>query len=219
MSDTRRSQYPKDRNDVYNDRHVGYEDKQGLYGDKGSGRDGRADRKIAMHTSRYGARYAPYHTKQHQSWRAKERTEPRDNVRRLESYARDVHPASNERSSNVNKSEVRIPEGFGSAGKKIASKIVTPMRGDQDANVTQRHREIIRPISFSPKEKEMIDEDQMIGALTCMEVIGTSNNDDDMHDDEMIMVEHEDDFLGEDLMELEEQGLNSAVMSCIFSLF
>lgn len=83
--------------------------------------------------------------------------------------------------------EEKTQEGHGSASKKIASKIVTPMRGDQDANVTKCHKEIIRQISFSPKEKEMLDEDQMIGALTGMEIIGTSNNDVEMHDEGMLM--------------------------------
>lgn len=83
-----------------------------------------------------------------------------------EPYARDVHPASSERSSNVKQPEVQRHEDVGTGGKKIASKIVTPVRGDHDANVTKRHREMVRPISFSPKDKEMIDEDQMIGALT-----------------------------------------------------
>ncbi|KAJ4906250.1 Uncharacterized protein Rs2_09908 [Raphanus sativus] len=172
ISDARRTQYVTDRRDDKNVRHGGYHEAHGRYGDKGSWQNGHTDRK-ASHPTRYGTRYAPYHTKNHQSWRAKEHIQAREGVKRTESYALDVQPATSEKSSNVKTSEVKRQEGNESVGKKIASKIVTPVRGDQDVNVTKRHREVIRPISFSPKEKEMLDEDQMIGALTGMEIIGT----------------------------------------------
>ncbi|KAJ4894851.1 hypothetical protein Rs2_21645 [Raphanus sativus] len=115
MSDARRSQYPNDKRDAYNDMKSGYQEAQGWYGDKGSGRDDRHVRKIASHTSRYGARYAPYQTKQHQ-WRAKERVEPQHKEHRIEPYARDVQPATSERSSNVKTLVGRRHEDIGNGG-------------------------------------------------------------------------------------------------------
>ncbi|KAJ4917688.1 Uncharacterized protein Rs2_03238 [Raphanus sativus] len=55
------------------------------------------------------------------------------------------------------------------------------------------------------------DDDQMIGALTEMEIGGTSNNDEGAYDAEMMLVEHEDDLMGDDLMELEAEGSKSKV--------
>ncbi|KAJ4917240.1 Uncharacterized protein Rs2_02790 [Raphanus sativus] len=88
-----------------------------------------------------------------------------------------------------------------SSARKIASTIVTPSRVENtmESNVTVRNMSEGRTLSFSPSNgKEPIAcDDQIIGALTDMEMMDQSNG--DMMEEDV----EDDDLLGIDLMEME----------------
>ncbi|KAF3505510.1 hypothetical protein F2Q69_00006359 [Brassica cretica] len=58
-----------------------------------------------------------------------------------------------------------------SSGKRIASQIVTPTRHDIDDNVTKRPRVSPRLLTFSPTEKTLPADSQIIGALNGMKIV------------------------------------------------
>ncbi|WZZ72749.1 hypothetical protein YC2023_084119 [Brassica napus] len=95
-----------------------------------------------------------------------------------------------------------------SSGKRIASQIVTPARYDNDDNVTKCPRVSPRLLTFSPIEKVLPADAQIIGALNGMEIIDTTNTDVKLHDTMMVAETQDDDLLGEDLMDM-EAGTNA----------
>ncbi|KAF2549301.1 hypothetical protein F2Q70_00022981 [Brassica cretica] len=95
-----------------------------------------------------------------------------------------------------------------SSGKRIASQIVTPARHDNDDNVTRHPRVSPCLLTFSPMEKVLPADAQIIGALNDMEIIDTTNTDVELHDTMMVAETQDDDLLGEDLMDMED-GTNT----------
>ncbi|KAG5410678.1 hypothetical protein IGI04_006997, partial [Brassica rapa subsp. trilocularis] len=74
---------------------------------------------------------------------------------------------------------------------------------DNDDNVTKRPRVSPRLLTFSPTEKALPADAQIIGALNGMEIVDPINTEEELHDQEMLAEIQEDDMLGEDLMEME----------------
>ncbi|KAF2575519.1 hypothetical protein F2Q70_00003236 [Brassica cretica] len=77
-------------------------------------------------------------------------------------------------------------------------------------NFTIRDKGLARTLSFSPKEKLLAVDDQIIDALNDMEIIGTSNIEGDPYETAMVGEEHDDDLLGEDLIDMEDTVINDA---------
>ncbi|KAF3493729.1 hypothetical protein DY000_02053377 [Brassica cretica] len=71
-----------------------------------------------------------------------------------------------------------------SSRKKIASAIVTPSRQDRDENI--------------------------IGALNDMDTIGTSNMDDGDRENSLMVEDHADDLLGDELMDMDVEATKDA---------
>ncbi|KAH0936460.1 hypothetical protein HID58_013577, partial [Brassica napus] len=138
------------------------------------------------------------------TWRIKEQNETRNVgfVGRHESYAHRSKQTHIERSSN-NISDVLEHNVHQSSGRKIASKIVTPARDDQENNVTKKETE-------DYLEKLLHVDDQIIDALNDMEIIGTSNIKGHPYETQMVGEDHDDDLLGEDLMDMEDSVINDA---------
>ncbi|KAG2266457.1 hypothetical protein Bca52824_073536 [Brassica carinata] len=90
-----------------------------------------------------------------------------------------------------------------SSGKRIAGQIVTPARHDNDKNVTKCPRVCPRLLTFSPTEKALPADAQIIGALNGMEIVDTINTEVELHEPMMVAETQDDDLLGEDLMEME----------------
>ncbi|KAH0870526.1 hypothetical protein HID58_077548 [Brassica napus] len=201
MKDVRVSHY---RNDAQNYRHgrehSGYDDK---YARRACG----FDRKINNKAPHRNSRYAPK-IKNHGEL---EQNETRDIgfVGRHESYAHHSNQTQIECSSN-NTSDVLEHNVRQISGRKIASKIVTPTRDDQENNVTIRDRGLARTLSFSPKEKLLTADDQIIDALNDMEIIGTSNIEGDPYETAMVGEDHDDDLLGDALLDMEDSVMNDA---------
>ncbi|KAF3594906.1 hypothetical protein DY000_02026406 [Brassica cretica] len=205
MKDARVSHY---RNDAQNYRH-GREHSR--YDDKYARRACGFDRKINNKAPHCNSRYAPYEKKDKKSWRVKEQNETRDIgfVGRHESYAHHSKQTQIECSSN-NTSDLLEHNVRQSSGRKIASKIVTPARDDQENNVTIRDIGLARTLSFSPTEKLLTADDQIIDALNDMEIIGTSNIEGDPYETAMVGEDHEDDLLGDALLDMEDSVMNDA---------
>lgn len=86
--------------------------------------------------------------------------------------------------------------------KRLASTIVTPSRLlPMEYNITIRNKDVTRSLTYSPlsKEPKATGDEQMIDALNDMEIV--DQNAGGMMDCEV----HDDDLLGEELMELEDR--------------
>ncbi|WZZ70713.1 hypothetical protein YC2023_082083 [Brassica napus] len=144
-------------------------------GDRKAWGQGGKESKLTSEHTHQSSRYAPYGKHKRTTWRMKER-----------STSRKVH------------NEERI-----SSGRRIASQIVTPARHDNDGNVTKRPRVCPRLLTFSPTEKALPADAQIIGALNGMEIVDTINTEVELHEPMMVAETQDDDLLGEDLMEME----------------
>ncbi|CAF1983734.1 unnamed protein product [Brassica napus] len=144
------------------------------------------------------------------TWRVKERSEPRDtyNEGRIESLSHGTQIRSIGESSVHQPADETAHDSHKSSGKRIASQIVTPARYDNDDNVTKCPRVSPRLLTFSPIEKVLPADAQIIGALNGMEIIDTTNTDVKLHDTMMVAETQDDDLLGEDLMDM-EAGTNA----------
>ncbi|KAJ4889283.1 Uncharacterized protein Rs2_29031 [Raphanus sativus] len=210
--------------------------RQGETEDRYNWNTGGKERKNSHHT----ARYAPYAKNKVQVWKAKEKTEVKYGgyEKRDESYAqrfRSVEGVSNHDAIRSNdatrprRDEIRVQEHYStqqvtqcagnetmtlaphqSSGKRIASKVVTPSRHDQelDVHVTKRRHVSPRLLTFSPTEKGSLENEQIIGALSDMEIVEQGNLDEESHDTKMDVDDHDDDLLGEELMEIEASKMN-----------
>ncbi|KAG2288127.1 hypothetical protein Bca52824_047731 [Brassica carinata] len=127
MKDARRSQNNNDRKDGSSDQFRRFQPEHDRNYDKDKRKYGGNARKIASMSSRHGSRYAPYGTRQSQSWRIKERRNSREVEDVIEPYACTPQPALSERSSTSKSDGVLQQEGHCSSGKRIASTIVTPV--------------------------------------------------------------------------------------------
>ncbi|KAF2557502.1 hypothetical protein F2Q68_00017252 [Brassica cretica] len=107
-----------------------------------------------------------------------------------------------------NSSDETFHDSHKSSGKRIASQIVTPARHDNDDNVTKHPRVSPCLLTFSPTEKVLPADAQIIGALNDMEIIDTTNTDVELHDTMMVAETQDNDLLGEDLMDMED-GTNT----------
>ncbi|WZZ61582.1 hypothetical protein YC2023_061689 [Brassica napus] len=161
------------------------------YSDRYAWKEGGKDRKL---TSAY----------------TRQNSQPHDayNVERIESFAHRTQLR------NIGESFVHQPadetfyDSHKSSGKRIASQIVTPARHDNDDNVTKHPRVSPCLLTFSPTEKVLPADAQIIGALNDMEIIDTTNTDVELHDTMMVAETQDDDLLGEDLMDMED-GTNT----------
>ncbi|KAL0713569.1 hypothetical protein Bca4012_020547 [Brassica carinata] len=93
-----------------------------------------------------------------------------------------------------------------SNGKRIASKIVSPLCQIPDDNVTKRHKASPRLLTYSPMDEVVPEDAHVIAALEDMELIGPSKI---IEGDRVAMLEdmdHDDDLLGEELLDMEKGG-------------
>ncbi|KAG2274902.1 hypothetical protein Bca52824_057457 [Brassica carinata] len=168
-----------------------------------NGRSGHADRIIRDELSR-GSRYGgsrsglgPYDRPQATRWRAKPR--PADKDKGWTDKGKDDEAAFGRMFLMDNRLGDWLfsgPQGT----KKIASAIVTPSRLDRpmEDNVTVRNKGETRALAFSPSggQDPTTADDQIIGALSDMELVEQSN-------DGMEEETEGDDLLGVELMEME----------------
>lgn len=165
-------------------------------------------------SNRYGGARSgtrPYDRRSEHTWRAKTKRYEGDDIKRADGdvgtisrvivpYEQGPVPSS---LVSQNYDQRRTSE---SAGRKLASTIVTPSRMDHqiDDNVTVRNRGDAVALTFSPlREHELrSDDDQIIGALNDMELLDPQDGG-LMEDDA-----HGDDLLGLDLMEMEATRSN-----------
>ncbi|CAN7030020.1 unnamed protein product, partial [Brassica oleracea var. botrytis] len=179
-----------------------------------NGRSGHADRIIRRRDelsrgSRYGGSRSglgPCDRPQATRWRAKPR--PTDKDKGWTDKGKDDEAArenvSYGQSSRGLALVIHNPENKESSGpqgtKKIASAIVTPSRLDRpmEDNVTVRNKGETRALAFSPSggQDPTTSDDQIIGALSDMELVEQSN-------DSMEEETERDDLLGVELMEME----------------
>lgn len=91
-----------------------------------------------------------------------------------------------------------------SSGKRIASQVVTPTHHDQehDVYVTKRRHISPRLLTFSPKENVSLENEQIIGALSDMELIEQGNMAESTNATKMDVDVEDDDLLGEELMDI-----------------
>ena len=137
-----------------NDSRAGYYRSE-AYNESFLRKQGGKENRYNSSFSRRNKRYAPYQKYQTQAWEAKEKTEKH---RGLEMISCETASPSPQRSADINMEDH-------SSRKKIASTIVTPSRQGSDENVTKRDRETVRLLSFSPKEKDQLDDAHIIRAL------------------------------------------------------
>lgn len=179
-----------------------------------NGRSGHADRIIRRRDelskgSRYGGSRSglgPYDRPPATRWRAKPR--PTDKDKGWTDKGKDDEAAranvSYGQSSRGLALVIHNPENKESSGpqgtKKIASAIVTPSRLDRpmEDNVTVRNKGETRALALSPSggQDPTTADDQIIGALSDMELVEQSN-------DGMEEETEGDDLLGVELMEME----------------
>ncbi|KAF3498714.1 hypothetical protein DY000_02053379 [Brassica cretica] len=134
--------------------------------------------------SRSNKRYAPYQKQQTQTWKAKEKMEKRQELEMI-SYEPNAHGMkSRQIDSPSPKRSADISMDDRSSRKKIASAIVTPSRQDRDENI--------------------------IGALNDMDTIGTSNMDDGDRENSLMVEDHADDLLGDELMDMDVEATKDA---------
>ncbi|KAJ4870640.1 Uncharacterized protein Rs2_47753 [Raphanus sativus] len=157
--------------------------------------------------NRNTTRYEPYQKQKSHVWKRKEKTEVRPDRR----DDGDAAMVSEKSSVLLEGSKEVIPtmtiQERGS-GRRLASKIISPL--PQDVNVTKRVRlqNITRTLSFSPKEKipEQVEDEQVIGALNDMKLADINMMEEEEHGEPMLAEDPNDDLLGEDLMEMEEEA-------------
>ncbi|KAG5388507.1 hypothetical protein IGI04_030048 [Brassica rapa subsp. trilocularis] len=184
-----------------NDARVAYS-RRDVSGDRNARQQGGKVRKLASEYTRQSSRYAPYGKQRPTVWREKERSPAREvyNADRSGSLAHGTHMRFTGVPSVHHSDDELVHK---SSGKRIASQIVTPARHDNDDNVTKRPRVSPRLLTFSPTEKALPVDAQIIGALNGMEIVDPINTEEELHDQEMLAEIQEDDMLGEDLMDME----------------
>ncbi|KAH0868500.1 hypothetical protein HID58_075522 [Brassica napus] len=184
-----------------NDARVAYS-RRDVSGDRNARQQGGKVRKLASEYTRQSSRYAPYGKQRPTVWRAKERSPAREvyNEDMSGSLAHGTHMRFTCEPSVHHSDDELVHK---SSGKRIASQIVTPARHDNDDNVTKRPRVSPRLLTFSPTEKALPADAQIIGALNGMEIVDPINTEEELHDQEMLAEIQEDDMLGEDLMDME----------------
>ncbi|KAJ4917314.1 Uncharacterized protein Rs2_02864 [Raphanus sativus] len=153
--------------------------------------------------NRNTTRYEPYQKQKPHVWKLKEKTEVQS-ARRLND---DEAIVSVKSSVLIDVSKPEIPlltAQERESGRRLASKIISPL--SQDANVTKRVRmeSITRTLSFSPKEK--VEDEQVIGALNDMELTDINILEEEEQGEAMLVEDPNDDLLGEDLMEMEKEA-------------
>ncbi|CDY08694.1 BnaC03g54880D [Brassica napus] len=190
-----------------NDARAAYSRRDGN-GDRKAWKQGGKDRSLNSAFTRQSSRYAPYGKQKPTTWRVKERSPPRDlhNEGRIEPHAHGTHLRSIGDSSLRQPSAETAHDSHKSSGKRIASQIVTPARHDHNDNITKRPRVSPRLLTFSPMEKALPSDAQIIGALNGMEIVDTINTDVELHDPLTVPETQDDDMLGEDLMEMEPES-------------
>ncbi|KAF3521472.1 hypothetical protein F2Q69_00046168 [Brassica cretica] len=173
--------------------------------------------------SRYGT--GPYDRIVELTWREKSKAAVRKSgkfaglAHNVEAVSRDVVPY--EKISNFKKNLIsdelfhrNIEEHMSDgklSNKRLASTIVTPSRQitSIEDNVTIRNRSVARSLTFSPSNQVLADEignDQIIGTLNDMELL--EQNDGGMMDYDV----HDDDLLGDELIDMEENMHSSSVV-------
>ncbi|CAN7022955.1 unnamed protein product, partial [Brassica rapa subsp. trilocularis] len=191
-----------------NDARAAYSRRDGDYSRYDGGRDktvwgqGGKERKSTSGYAKQSSRYAPYGKHKPTTWRVKEWSTSCavDNEEGTASYVGTQSRSNGDVSVQI-PDDVMVHDPHKSGGKRIASQIVTPVRNDNDDNVTKRPRISPRLLTFSPTEKVLPDDAQIIGALNGMEIAP------EIQDETMIAMEtQDDDLLGEDLMEMEGTG-------------
>ncbi|CAN6906135.1 unnamed protein product, partial [Brassica oleracea] len=173
-------------------------------GDRKAWGQGGKERKLTSEHTRQSSCYAPYGKHKPTTWRVKERSTSREvhNEERIVSHA-GTHIQSTGESSVHQPAVETIHDLHKSSGKRIAGQIVTPARHDNDKNVTKCPRVCPRLLTFSPTEKALPADAQIIGALNGMEIVDTINTEVELHEPMMVAETQDDDLLGEDLMEME----------------
>ena len=179
------------------------------------------DKRGHHYVSRYSRRYAPYEVKKTQTWRAKD---ARPGVSQREQRHGGSTQSGGYDGSNTDGLQImqfepessEIEETSQNSGRIIASAIVTPSRMlSNDGNITFRDRGDPRAITFSPKEndgyKEDMERGQIIGALQDME-IGEPGGLVVLNEREGLN-EPADDFLGEELEDMEEDTVSQRASS------
>uniref|UniRef100_M4F384 Uncharacterized protein n=1 Tax=Brassica campestris TaxID=3711 RepID=M4F384_BRACM len=210
---SRRSISPqrKQRHDggFMNDARAGYH-RSVAYNESLSRKLGGKESRYNSSFSRSNKRYAPYQKQQTQTWKAKENMEKRLGLEMIscEPHVHGTNSRQTDSPSPKRSADISIEDR--SSRKKIARAIVTPSRQGRDENVTKRDREAVRLLSFSPKEKDQLDDAQIIGALNDMELIGTSNMEDGDRKDSLMVVDHDDDLLGDELMDMDVEATKDA---------
>ncbi|CAN7076703.1 unnamed protein product, partial [Brassica oleracea var. botrytis] len=171
-------------------------------GDRKAWEQGGKESKLTSEHTHQSSRYAPYGKHKRTTWRMKERSTSRKvhNEERIVSRAGTHIQSTGE--SSVHQPTVETIHDI-SSGRRIASQIVTPARHDNDDNVTKRPRVCPRLLTFSPTEKALPADAQIIGALNGMEIVDTINTEVELHEPMMVAETQDDDLLGEDLMEME----------------
>ncbi|KAL0846442.1 hypothetical protein Bca101_019688 [Brassica carinata] len=140
--------------------------------------------------------------------RIKERTEKRVDVqeRSGESYAHSSRAMNNIEASWYS-SVSGDHQTQKSSGKRIASKIVSPLCQAPDDNVTKRHKASPRLLTYSPMEEVVPEDAHVITALEDMEIIGTSKRNECERDTTLEVMDQDDDLLGEELLDMEKGGM------------
>ncbi|KAG2298657.1 hypothetical protein Bca52824_035129 [Brassica carinata] len=165
-------------------------------------------KKISTAHSRQSNRYVPYDRKYEKSWRIKERTEKRVDVqeRSGETYAHSS-PAMNNIEASRYSSVSGDHQTQKSSGKRIASKIVSPLCEASDDNVTKRHKASPCLLTYSPMDEVVPEDAHVIATLEDMEIIGTSKRNEGERDATLESMEQDDDLLGEELLDMEKGGM------------
>ncbi|KAG5384234.1 hypothetical protein IGI04_035704 [Brassica rapa subsp. trilocularis] len=158
-------------------------------------------------SDRYGggrARAGPYDRSKEVSWRPKQRLpEVNGKEQRGDASNNEIVPYEHISGAGSLDSSTHFKDADAGISRKLASAIVTPSRLDRvmEDNVTVRSRSMGngdgKALTFSPQKDKEISDDQIIGALSDMDIV--EHNDKCLLDAE----DHDDDLLGADLMELE----------------
>ncbi|KAG5411834.1 hypothetical protein IGI04_008153 [Brassica rapa subsp. trilocularis] len=158
-------------------------------------------------SDRYGggrARAGPYDRRKEASWRPKQRDpEVNGKEQRGDASNHEIVPYEHISGAGSLDSPTHFKDADAGISRKLASAIVTPSRLDRvmEDNVTVRSRSMGsgdgKALTFSPQKGKEISDDQIIGALSDMEIV-------EHHDKCLLDLEdHDDDLLGADLMEME----------------